>query len=772
MSARHLRRRGFAGTSPPFVLVNIGMFWLSTAIAATALWPIYRSTAVIVLVAVALVVGTVIALAGTYFRWPSPVMMLATIASFLVIGVPLAVPAETQYGVLPTLEGVLDLVAGVALGWKQLLTITLPVGQYQALLVPALVLILVSTVVGMSIALRSRRGELAVILPVLVLLVATAFGPKFPNRPLVAPVALLAVVLLWLVWFRWHRRRVAVRSLLSLSTESPSSERTPESGFAGLRTALSAAAIVALASTAAVGAVAAVPPSADRTVLRTVVAQPFDPRDYVSPLSGFRSYWQAPKADSILFEITGLADGGRVRLATLDTYNGVVYSVGSDRVTSQSGSFTRVPSTFDQSSVRGTPTTVNVTIGDYSGVWMPTVGKFESVDFTSPDSASLRDNFYYNDVSGSAAVLGGLSSGDSFALTAVVPAQPTERELASLNPGSASVPTPRDVPDELTASLEQYTAGVSGAGNRLVAALAGLKSDGYISHGIDPGLPPSRSGHAADRISQLFTDPRMIGDAEQYAVAAALMAEDIGFPARVVVGFVPQGTDVTGADVSAWIEINTTQFGWVTVDPNPPLRDIPQELPQENSQIARPQTIVPPPVVESDNIDRQITPDTEQQRTPDVNLALQAVLAILGVLGWVVLAAAIVLAPFLVIVAAKLRRRRIRRRASTPLQRITGGWQEFENAVVDHGLVPMASSTRTEFAMVAGGVQSEVLAAIADRASFAPDAPSESDADNVWRAVDELQVSLDDGLTGWQRLKAKISVASLGGYSVVKLFTR
>ena len=32
----------------------------------------------------------------------------------------------------------------------------------------------------------------------------------------------------------------------------------------------------------------------------------------------------------------------------------------------------------------------------------------------------------------------------------------------------------------------------------------------------------------------------MLGDGEQYAVAAALMARRIGFPARVVVGYMQQ----------------------------------------------------------------------------------------------------------------------------------------------------------------------------------------------------------------------------------------
>ena len=74
--------------------------------------------------------------------------MLGTIGLYLVLGVPLAVPDSALYGVLPTLDGLVSLFTGTALGWKQLLTITLPVGTYQALLVPAFVLVLVTVVAG------------------------------------------------------------------------------------------------------------------------------------------------------------------------------------------------------------------------------------------------------------------------------------------------------------------------------------------------------------------------------------------------------------------------------------------------------------------------------------------------------------------------------------------------------------------------------------------------------------------------------------------------
>ncbi len=762
-----------------FIAINTALLWASTIIATVALWPIYRGTSLIVLVAVALLLGTAIAIIGALLRWPSWAVMLVTAAGFLLVGVPVAVPGKAQYGVLPTLEGLTDLVAGVALGWKQLLTISLPVGDYQALLVPALVLVLLAAVIGLTVALRARRRELAVLAPIVVFLVATAFGPNYPSRPLDAPIALLVVVLFWLIWMRWYRRRAAIQLQASFSASAATGARdgaavttTPAAGLSGFRTVVSAGVILAIAASGAVAATALVPPASDRTVLRTAIEQPFDSRDYVSPLAGFRRYLQPASASSVLFDVTGLPAGGRIRIATLDSYDGVVFSVGSDQVTSESGSFSRVPESFDQSLVEGDSVTLTVAIRDYTGVWLPTTGQFESVEFSGPRAVTLRDAFYYNDVSGTAAVVGGVESGDGYTITSVVPTQPSASAISTLAPGSAIVPDAQNVPDALTAKLDEYVGTAQDAGSRLAAALEGLAAEGYISHGIDPADPPSRSGHAADRITELLTAPRMIGDAEQYAVTAALMAQDLGFPARVVFGFVPSAQQVTGDDVSAWIEVNTAQYGWVAIDPTPPLRDIPEEVPDENSQIARPQTVVVPPVTESDNINRQQAPDSQQELPPDLDPVLQFVLGVLRVLAVVLLGVAILLAPFIVILAAKLRRRRLRRRAPTVLDQISGGWQEFEDAVLDHGLNPAASATRSEMAVIAGGVQSQVLAAVADRAVFSPDEPDAADAASVWRAVDDLQAALDEGLTRWQRIRARVSLRSLGGYSVKTLLKR
>ncbi|KQM25350.1 hypothetical protein ASL10_07125 [Frigoribacterium sp. Leaf8] len=747
----------------PFVAWVVALFAASLGAATVTFWPVYESAAFVVLVVVAFAVGVVIALGTAALRLSSVWVFAATIVAYLLLGVPLAVPSQAFGGVLPTGRGLLTLVSATALGWKQLVTIALPVGSYEALLVPVFALVLVGTVVGLSVALRSRRGELAVVVPVVVWIAAIVLGPGEAWWPRVTGLAVLVTVVAWVVWWRLRRRRLALGALTTRAATTSAGHRP-----VAVRAVVGAFATLAVAGTAGTVAVAALPPVTSRTVARTVVEQPFDPRDHVSPLSGFRAYEQEPTVDQTLLTVSGLRDGQRLRVATLDTYDGVVYSVGSGQVDSASGFFTRVPSDVDQSRVDGQATAVDVTIGAYDDLWLPTIGRLESVSFGGPTADARRDAFFYNDLTGTAAVLGGLRQGDSYRLDAVEPRQPGDDELDALTPGTATVPTPRDVPDELTSSLEEDVAGVQGPGARLRAALSALREDGYVSHGVTADEPVSRSGHGADRIAQLFTDPVMIGDAEQYATAAALMADRLGFPARVVMGFAPETdggpVDVTGSSVTAWIEVDTAQYGWVALDPNPAERPIPEDQVQDPTQISRPESVVQPPPQDPQMRDDQTPPQSEQDdpETPPAWLAI--VLAVVRVVGWSALVAGLLAAPFVTVVVLKAQRRRRRRTATSPSDRISGGWHEFQDAVVDHGIRTPPAATRSEVAAVVGGSRPAVLARVADRAVFSPNPPAESDADRVWTAVAEMRHALGVGLTRRQRFAAAVSLRSLRGY--------
>ena len=155
---RPAARRPPRPRAPRAVMATATAFTLGAwTVVAIVLWPIYRDPAFVVLAVVSILLGAALALAGAIARWPAWGTALAVLAAFTVLGVPLAVPSRTVYGVLPEPAGLLDLVAGVALGWRQLITIDLPVGSYQALLVPAFVLLLVGPVLTLTIALRPQR---------------------------------------------------------------------------------------------------------------------------------------------------------------------------------------------------------------------------------------------------------------------------------------------------------------------------------------------------------------------------------------------------------------------------------------------------------------------------------------------------------------------------------------------------------------------------------------------------------------------------------------
>jgi hypothetical protein len=360
--------------------------------------------------------------------------------------------------------------------------------------------------------------------------------------------------------------------------------------------------------------------------------------------------------------------------------------------------------------------------------------------------------------------------------------------LAELSPGTSVLPAAPDLPARLSELLDLWAPASEEPGERLRDVVNGFQRDGYVSHGVGDE-PSSRSGHALDRLDELATARPMLGDGEQYAVAAALMAREIGFPARVVVGYLPSSDAAdaaaegdTGADPDddgtvvfqsrdrqAWIEIQTSDGAWIPVDPNPDVRDIPEREPDQPTVVSRPQSALPPPA--------ERTPVEELDSDPDLSLDepddsaepwVAALLAGLTIAGFAALGLALLISPFLAVIVAKIRRRRVRRRAPTPVERIEGGWQEFADTAADYGYPIRPNTTRAEQAATVGGLAPLVLASVVDRAVFAPDGPTDGDDERVWDVVDELQERLGAPRSRLERLRAAISLTSLGGYAVTR----
>ena len=129
---------------PPRVLAGSAFALVIVVVAAAAAWPIYRTSAFVLLVAVAVSVATVVAFAARAFAWSGWTVSGVLAGVVLVAGIPLAVPSRMG-DAADLLRGLGEVAAGVVVGWKDLLTVELPVGSYRNLLVPALIVFLVGT---------------------------------------------------------------------------------------------------------------------------------------------------------------------------------------------------------------------------------------------------------------------------------------------------------------------------------------------------------------------------------------------------------------------------------------------------------------------------------------------------------------------------------------------------------------------------------------------------------------------------------------------------
>ena len=738
------------------VIVSATLFsTLAWAIVAVTLWPTYRTSALVVLAIVAIVAGTTIALGSALGRWPAWGALGAVVAVFTVVGVPLAVPSRTVYGLLPEPQGIAELFAGVVLGWRQLVTIDLPVGAYEALLVPALVLLLVGPLLTLLVALRTPRPALAALIPLSGYLVAIAIGPQNPLLPISTAIALSATLVLWMAVRARHRRRDELAA------------SAVEARGAGVRTLAGATALLLLSGGAGAAVAGLLAPPDDRVVLRTIAERPFSPLDEPSPLAAYRASFDPSVAEAIALRVEGAPAGARIRIATLDSYDGVVFAVGSDAVDSASGSFVRIPTERPPDILPGERTTVTLELGRDHGVWLPALGDIAAVRFVGGGGDDLRDSFVYNTTTGTAAIVGGAPTGVRYELDVVLDAEPASTVLRTAVPGDAAVPGIIALPDSLDDWLADVTAEIDTPGARLDTALRVLREQGYLSHGVDEEEAPSRPGHSLARLDDFLGTSPVVGDAEQYAPTAALIARELGFPSRIVLGYGPLPTggavELRESDRTAWVEVST-QSGWIPIDVVSDRRELPPEEPEDPVPVVRPQNPAQPPVEEPPALEDQAPPEIEQTDDEASDPFWSAVLAILRIVGVIALVLALLASPFVTILLLKRQRRARRRRASDPAVRILGGWRDITDQARDAGLQLPARGTRRETAEAIGMPQALVLARVADSAVYAPEEPDHNEAVKVWLAADGVRASLLSSLTRRDRWRAALSTRSLRRY--------
>lgn len=779
---------------------------LAVALAAVAAWPIYRSLPFLVLVAAASVLGAAVAALVAWRRWSGWAAAGLLAAVTIVVGVPLAVPGRTG-SAAELVQGLGELGAGVLWGWKDLLTVDLPVGSYRNLLAPALVVFLVGAA---SVLLLAWRTDALAVLAVPVATAMAAFGLLFGRTETSAPLVLgpvvlrapvetavgVGVLLSGVLWLAWRTRAARARALRrAAGAEGVRLDAGPRGRGPALRRAGLGVGMVAVAAMAAV-AVPAVAAPAQRDVLRGATGPRQEISRAVSPLSSYRALFGDARIEQELFRVSGEAVPERVRLAVLDAYDGAIF-----RTDPRGDPFVRLAAARETGG--GTAVDAVVTIDAWDGLWMPSAGAVASVEFRGHRAAALADGFYVSDDRDAAVETTPWSTGDAYRLRAAVAPVPALSSVAA--PGAqigAGGPQADGsggalvTPASVRTWVQQHAVGTGGAALDGLVAL--LRERGYLSHaltgrnggavwmrelGTGYTFAPSASGHSLARIDAMFTalltreaDPAAVasgdlvaavGDDEQFSAAVALIARELGFPARVVVGTRLSSTDPDAAtcadgvcragDVSAWVEVRAATGEWIPVDvtpqhTRPPRREVTE---QPDPQIA---TSVRPDGVDEVQPQRPAQEDSAAPAERSDPLDLRWLWTALGVTG-VVLGIVVVLAgPFLAVVIAKALRRRGRRSRGEPAVRIAGGWDEYLDAAADAGRLVPASATRTEIAGVIDRAAAGTLARAADEAVFSPRAIAVDEAEDFWRIVDAERTALAP--TRWRRLRAAVSLRS------------
>jgi hypothetical protein len=706
-------------------------------------------------------VGLAVAWVGAWRRFPAVVVTALAVVGYFLFGAALALPHTAILGVVPSVESLRELLLGSVEGWKQFITTVPPMQSFPDLgVVPFLLMLLVALIAG-TVAWRAKHAVWAVVPVVVGLVGVILLGTLDAALPVLQGLVITIVALLWGA-VRVMEARVGTHSI---TTES-SQEATRRLRWYRVRTG---ATILAVAALAAGFTGPVLMPKEPRTVLRETVVPPFDIHQYTSPLVGFRHYAKDAREDE-MFTVSELPENGRVRLATLDRYDGVVYDAAGEG--GETGVYTRVGDEID-TAAEGTPMSVDITVTNYRGVWVPEIGDLTGIDWKGANAEAQTEGSYYNLETRTAITTAGIRPGDSYTLKTLVPEEPSEATLKKSRIDlDAELPETdtSGLPQELPAKAVQFTGEETDPATKLFQIRDGLQASGFLSHGLE-NEPHSRPGHSAERINTLVAEEEMVGDDEQFAVALALMARQAGIPARVVMGFYPDKTSeytegepwkVRGSDVHAWIEVPFEEYGWVPIDAVPDEKPQIQPEPKSKEEPKPPVLQDPEPPEEPEHAKAGSVEDDEKEEAENDGFDW-------GLFGMILLAVGIplllIVGPIVAILAYKARRRTARRNAEQPADRISGGWYEVVDVVTDLGTNVPRGATRRESAGVIAGAHAVpstlMLAHRADATVFGREEPTPADVEAFWVEVDELVGGLRSTVSTRQRVRAALSLRSV-----------
>ena len=162
---------------------NWQLTWGASAIAASVLlsavsaWPIYHDPRVVAIAVVGFLLASATILLGQRLRWRGWTTAAVAGGAYLVTVVPLAIPTAMSSPRLIA-GGLGEGVLGIVLGWKRLLTVSIPAGHYQAVLVPFFIVVLVGTLAAFALLVHAGRWAPLAVIPMTTCLLYTSPSPR------------------------------------------------------------------------------------------------------------------------------------------------------------------------------------------------------------------------------------------------------------------------------------------------------------------------------------------------------------------------------------------------------------------------------------------------------------------------------------------------------------------------------------------------------------------------------------------------------------------
>ncbi len=630
--------------------------------------------------------------------------------------VAVAVLHTTVLSIIPSPATFSGVYRGIVDAWAQILSVPLPAtGPVDMLVLPCIV-VWIAAALGTEIVQRTRYPMVATIPAVAALLVALPFGIGAGVERSV-PVMIFVVVVL----------------VLAGATASPVVEAAhSDHRKVTLRRLLEACLCTIVAVVIALLAGPSMPVLASGHAYdpRAGWIPPTKPVQAINPLDELSKWAQAkPK---VLFTVTSSSvNPPSFRLAYLSSYSDLLGWTSTSRFERIGDVVPAGPpgSAHRSSKVPMVDLVQKFSIKSLPGPWLPTDGRASKIQGLSA-LADLR--------TGVLVAASGHASGSRYTLRSATTANTPNCATKNVLPGRTIT-----LPSQIEKLAQRLTQGAVTPCEQAQDLENALHNTSLYT--FDPKAPSGTNIRVMEHFLYGTHTGSKRGTSEQFASAFALLAESLGLPARVYVGF-HSGTrlggnrwQVTTRDAYAGAEIDFAGLGWVAFDPT-----------------RRPGNVKPPPDERVKGHSSAITspvPGGSSQHivqgpVPHVVAPkqLNRLVLVAIVIGAVLVLVAVVLGLLAGVVALlRRRRRRLRRGATSAKGRVIGAWLESIDQIRSLGVARDQSRTATELVAVGEmclGRESvadlEPIARMVNAATFSQWEPDDDAALEAWRHADSV----------------------------------